>query len=191
MEGDIINNEDSEVINGADEMREMLKIRDEQYGAKYYYKLSKLTNNNGTYTATVDFYSPVYITEEKYNNMVNDGKIELNGASYAFSRIDSEFNIGYGVIMSNDGQTYCIEKQGDKYAFYREIGGVWRTIDTNENSFEITLKEEFVIKQFPTGGSYTLKEYANNLTETFINRNMITFEYSEQNGELYMQRDAR
>ena len=189
---DIDSNEVIGIVSGVDAMQEMLKYRNEEYRANYYYRLAGLrSNGNETYTATVDFYSPVYITEEKYNNMLNDGKIELNGDSYTFSTIDSEFNIGYGFIMSNNGQPYCVEKQGDKYAFYREIGGVWRTIDVKENSFEIILNEEFVIKQFPTGGSYRLKEYANILTESFINTNMITFEYSEQTGKLYMQRDAR
>ena len=187
---DIINNEDTEIISGADEMKEMLKIRDEQYGAKYYYRLSGLTNNNGTYTATVDFYNPIYITEEEYKNIVDNGWGEVDGVSYSFSSKNNEFNEGYGYIYK-DNLIYTIEKNGQMYYFCREIGGVWRTIDKKIESFDMTLNEGFVVRQIPTGGSYTLKEYANNLTESFINNNMITFEYSEQTGELYMQRDAR
>ena len=37
----------------------------------------------------------------------------------------------------------------------------------------------------------TLKEYASKLTDKFISNNVITFEYSKQNGKLYMARDSR
>ena len=66
-----------------------------------------------------------------------------------------------------------------------------KTIDMLDMSFEMILDKDFGIQQIPSGGSYTLKEYASKLTDKFISNNVITFEYSKQNGKLYMARDSR
>lgn len=188
---DIDSNEVVGIVSGVDAMPEMLKYRNEEYRANYYYRLAGLrSNGDGTYTATVDFYSPIFISEEKYKNIVDNGWGEVEGDSYTFSSKNNESNVGYGYIY-NENINYTIEKQDRGYAFYREIGGVVRIIETLASSFEMTLSEDTVINQTPNGGKYTLKEYANTLTNDFITRNMITFEYSEQDGNIYLLRDAR
>lgn len=178
-------------VSGANAMPEMLKYRNEEYRANYYYRLAGLRNNNdGTYTATVDFYSPIFYSEEQYKKIVDNGWGEVEGNSYTFSSKNNEFNVGYGYIY-NDNVAYSIEKQNLGYAFYRETGGVIRIIDDFSGSFEMTLSENTIINQTPNGGKYILKEYANTLTNDFITRNMITFEYSKQDGSIYLLRDAR
>lgn len=189
----LINNEVTETVSSADAMPEMLKYRNEEYRANYYYRLAGLkNNNNGTYTATVDFYSPIFISEERYNEIVKNKYGYIKEITYDYIRNpNSELDTGYGYIQSTDGIQYTIEKQNRGYAFYRETGGVIRMIETLAESFEMTLSEDTVINQTPNGGKYTLKEYANTLTNDFISRNMITFEYSEQDGSIYLLRDAR
>lgn len=188
------NSETTETVSNIDEMRDMLKNRNEQYGAKYYYRLTGLRDNkNGTYTAIVDFYNPVYITEEKYNNMVNTGSIELKGVSYKFSKLEDQvdevygdvIDEGYGYITSNDKLSYCVERQGDKYAFYREIGGVKTIINNKDDSFEIILDEDTTVNVMfngPEDGYNKLKDYDSELKRNIINNWTITFEYSEDEG---------
>ena len=65
------NSETTDSVSKIDEMKDMLKNRNEQYGARYYYRLAELRDNkNGTFTATVDFYSPIFYSQEQYNNIL-------------------------------------------------------------------------------------------------------------------------
>jgi len=188
---DIINNEKVGTVSAVNAMLEMLKYRNEEYRANYYYRLAALRDNNdGTYTATVDFYSPIYITQEKYNDMVNNKKVDINGIAYTFSNENSEFNIGYGYITASDGQQYRVEKQERGYAFYHEIGGVLKIIDTIGSSFEMTLNEDTIVNVIFKGED-TLKNCFNLLTDSVISNNMITFEYSQENGYIFLLRDVR
>lgn len=199
QDNNLNSDETAETVSNKDKMLDMIKHRSSGYMAKYYYSLADLRDNkNGTYTATVDFYSPVYITEEKYNNMVNTGRIELNGISYKFAKLDNEFGVdgdiideGYGYITSSNKVPYCIEKQGDKYAFYHEIGGVKTIINNKEDSFEIVLDEDTNVHVLFSESGYKLKEYASELTSEFINNSMITFGYSEEDKGLYIGIDPR
>lgn len=185
------NNETTENISDSDIMIEKLKNRNTKYRANYYYRLASLKNNNdGTYTAIIESYTPVIISETEYKNIASKGSGEINGVSYTFSNKSNEDNIGYGYIYKNN-EKYTIEKQEAGYAFYSETGGVVKTIDMLDMSFEMILDKDFGIQQIPSGGSYTLKEYASKLTDKFISNNVITFEYSKQNGKLYMARDSR
>ena len=181
----------TENISDSDIMIDKLKNRNTKYRANYYYRLASLKNNNdGTYTAIIEFYTPVIISETEYKNIASKGSGEINGVSYTFSNKSNEDNIGYGYIYKNN-EKYTIEKQEAGYAFYSETGGVVKTIDMLDMSFEMILDKDFGIQQIPSGGSYTLKEYASKLTDKFISNNVITFEYSKQNGKLYMARDSR
>ena len=185
------NNDVDENDSYLDIMIDNLKNKNRNYRADYYYRLVSLkNNNNGTYTATISLHTPVIISEEEYANITNKGWGEIAGNSYTFSSKSNEFNNGYGYIYNSNGK-YVIEKQELGYAFYRETGGVINVIDTLDSTFEITLDNEFVIQQIPSGGSHTLQEYADNLTDEFIKNNMIKFQYSEQTGKLYMERDSR
>lgn len=187
-EGDTIELEEDNFYN---KMIEMLKHKNKLYKANYYYRLARLINNNdGTYTATVEFYSPILISQEKYNNIVNEKGGIIENISYTFSNSDNEFNIGYGYIY-NDNVTYTIEKQDSGYAFYSKRGGEIKVIDTIANCFEIVLNEDTVIQQTVTEGDFVLKDYVNILTDSFISSNMITFEYSEKSGEIYIFSEIR
>lgn len=177
-------------VSGADAMLEMLRYKGD-YKANYYYRLVGLkNNNNGTYTANVEFHSPIFESQEKYNSLVKNDWGEIEGEIYNFSNEDNENNIGYGYIY-NDNNIYTIEKREIGYGFYHETGGVIRTIETPNGFFEKTLDEDLIVKEFPSGGKYKLKEYAKTLTDSFISRNMITFEYSEESGDMYLLRDVR
>lgn len=184
------NGEITGTISDADAMLEMLKYRNEEYRANYYYRLAALrNNNNGTYTATVDFYSPIFISEEKYNKMINTGAVELEGVSYQYSNNkNGDFNRGYGYIY-NDNEKYAIEKQDRGYAFYSGIGGVIKMIDTKASSFEMTLNEDIIVNSIFKGED-TLKN-SFSIIAPITNNDMITFEYSEQNDEIFLLRDSR
>lgn len=184
------NKEETETINEANAMIEMLKYRNEEYRANYYYRLAGLkNNNNGTYTATVDFYSPIFYSEEQYNNIVNNRGGVVEGVSYTFSRQDIDYDIGYGYIYK-DNVIYTIEKQNLGYAFYSELGGVIKTIDTKGTPFEMTLDEEFIVKNVLHGENLPLKECASTLNECLNKDGKITFEYSEEDN-IYMLIDWR
>lgn len=174
-----------------DSMKEMLKYRNEDYKANYYYRLSTLkNNNNGTYTATVDFYSPIFISEENYKNIKDSEWGEIEGVLYTFSNESNGYNIGYGYLYK-DNVNYTIEKQDRGYAFYSESGGVIKTIKDESGSFEMTLNKDLIIQEYPTGERYILNDYADRLTNDFIDRNIITFEYDKDVGEIYIRRDVR
>ncbi len=146
-------------VMDAEDVVELLKN-----GGEYdYLRISSITEDDDKYLATANYYVPITITEEEYNDMSEEESITINEKEYTFEKEDNKKVTGYGYgyiyeVDEDKNSGYSVYKTEDGYIFLRDVGGVSITIDEEEKEISFYIEEDTIVSEI-TSDETTLEEY--------------------------------
>ena len=182
-------------------------ISEEEAGFRYEalrgrMRVQEFVQTEDGYLTTVEYLTPIFITEAEYQAMRESGGIRLNEIDYVYSDTPEE-DKPFLSEMGPNGMIYCsepfsfyqVEKLGNEYFFIYEIGGLSSCVSISAGPFRLMLEPDTWVEvgpsyseEFPEGGTTLWDFVENHLADRALNA---TLEYLEKTDSFRIYNDLR